>query len=293
MVKLNRELVLALLTGLVWLAFFTFPEAKLRLVFCDVGQGDAILVSQGFNQVLIDGGPGDSVLSCLGRNLPFYDRQLEAVILTHPDNDHAAGLNAVLDQYEVECFVSGPEGSQSGSWQALLRRVREKEKEGLRVINLYQGESLKLGLIRLESLWPDREWVLARVSGEELAAGNQKGSVLGAKTEHKNLNDFSLVLTLRYQNKSVLLMGDADSRVQDEIMDRNTLSQIDILKFPHHGSKTGIREEFLEKIRPQVAVISVGKNSFGHPAPEVLSLLEKYGIEIRRTDKEGEIGYEF
>jgi competence protein ComEC len=107
----------------------------------------------------------------------------------------------------------------------------------------------------------------------------------------KKLNDFSLVLLLRRRNFAGLLMGDADSRVQDEIMADNNLPKVDLLKFPHHGSKTGLREDFLAMIKPKEAVISVGKNSFGHPTQEALELLKKYGVRVKRTDLEGEIKY--
>jgi len=109
-------------------------------------------------------------------------------------------------------------------------------------------------------------------------------------TERK-LNDFSLVFLLRWPKFTVLLMGDADSRVQEEIMVDNNLPKVNLLKFPHHGSKTGLREDFLALIKPKEAVISVGRNSYGHPTAEALELLDKYKVEIRRTDLEGDIEY--
>ncbi len=124
----------------------------------------------------------------------------------------------------------------------------------------------------METLWPEREWVASKISNSE--------GVLGASTSG-HLNDFSLVFLLSFRNKKVLLMGDADSRVQSRMIGLqetvNSLSGIDILKFPHHGSKTGMTEEFLEAISPKGAVISVGKNSYGHPTKEALDLL----LEIR------------
>ncbi len=291
------QFALVLLAVLIWLAFFAVPDNRVRLVFCDVGQGDAVLIIQGLTQILIDGGPDRKVLNCLSNNLPFFDQTLEMVILTHPDNDHLAGLNDVFDKYRVRYFVSGPEGSDSGNYQNLLTKIKSLRKaarglDNFKIINIYAGEKIKVGEIVFENLWPDREWVAGKLNYESGTMSQGQDYVLGAKTEHKNLNDFSLVFILSYQNRSVLLMGDADSRVQDEIMDLNTLAQIDILKFPHHGSKTGIREDFLAKIKPKIAVISVGKNSFGHPTQEALGLLEKYGVKIRRTDLEGEISYD-
>ena len=87
---------LAILTALIWAAVFSFPDNSLHLIFCDVGQGDAILVKKGFNQVLIDGGPDERVLGCLSENLPFWDRTLEMVVLTHPQADHLTGLVPIM-----------------------------------------------------------------------------------------------------------------------------------------------------------------------------------------------------
>ena len=90
------------LAGLtIWLAILTLPDDKLHVVFCDVGQGDAILVTYKTNQLLIDGGPGRRVISCLEKHMPFYDRRIEAVVLTHRNSDHSKGLEYVRERYNV------------------------------------------------------------------------------------------------------------------------------------------------------------------------------------------------
>ena len=115
------------------------------------------------------------------------------------------------------------------------------------------------------------------------------GSVLGATTTDL-LNNFSLVFLLKYGQTKVLFSGDADAGIQDEILlNNNTLNRIDILKVAHHGAKTSLSDRFLEIIRPRQAIISVGKNSFGHPNPDLIKKMEKEGIKVRRTDLEGEI----
>lgn len=297
----NIIAVFCLIGSLVWLAAFSFPDNRLHLIFCDVGQGDAILITQGFNQILIDGGPNDKVLACLKNNLSFFDKKLEIVALTHPDADHLTGIIPVMEKYKVDYFLIGPEGNNSAIFAALVKKLESFCKvtpcpsTSLRVnargrlINVYTGEKIKLGDMILEVLWPEKEWVT-----EQLETGIETSRfVLGAKTTNPKLNDFSLVFLLEYREKKALLMGDADSRVQDEIMAGNTLTSVEILKFPHHGSKTGMREDFLEKIQPKEAVISVGKNSFGHPTTEALEMLKNEGVTVRRTDLEGEIKYTF
>lgn len=276
--------LLGLFGSLIWLSVFYFPDDKLNLVFCDVGQGDAVLITKGSGQILIDGGPNDKVLTCLSENMPFWDKKIEIVALTHPEADHLFGLLAVLDKYEVDFFLTGPEGGSSAIYAELISKINPSislrtrvQSAKLKLINPYAGEKIKLGEITLESLWPEREWA---------------GAVLGASTSGR-LNEFSLVFLLSFRDKKVLLMGDADSRVQKNIVLNSTSLPIDILKFPHHGSKTGMTEEFLEAISPKEAVISVGKNSYGHPTEEALDLLKKSNVIIRRTDLEGDINYKF
>jgi len=308
---------LVVLCSLIWLSVFSFPDSKFHLVFCDVGQGDAILLTKGLTQVLIDGGPNDKVLQCLANNLPFFDRTLEVVVLTHPEADHLTGLLSVLDKYRVDNFFAGPEGNNSAVFAELssklkaqnsihltssglmlskveaLKLKRKTQNFPTRIRNPYTGETIKIGEITLQTLWPERNFVsqklsnIAENSNQELSSS----SVLGMQTGNLKLNQFSLVFLLKYKNFSAILMGDADQTVQNDILIFNSLIPLDILKFPHHGSKTGMSESFLQTIKPKEAVISVGKNSYGHPTTEALDLLKKYGVKTRRTDLEGEIRY--
>jgi len=297
---------LALLVSLVWLAVLSFPDQKLHLIFCNVGQGDAILIEKGFNQILIDGGPDKKVLDCLSNNLPFWDRTIEAVALTHPQADHLSGLEYVIDRYSVRYFLAGMEGNESSGYTKFLEKIKQKPK--IKVINPFTGEKFNIGGIELTSVWPQKEWVAQHIEAGsgKLEAGNispltsesslalpSSHFVLGASTT-TDLNNFSLVFLLNYGGKKVLLPGDADAGIQDEILLSNaTLNKIDILKVPHHGAKTSLRDDFLEKIMPKVAVISVGKNSYGHPSGELIKKMEDLGIQVRRTDLEGEIKFEF
>jgi len=308
-------ILLGLIAGLVWLIVFSFPDNRLHLIFCDVGQGDATLIVKGFNQILIDGGPNEKVLDCLANNMPFFDKTIEVVALTHPEADHLTGIIPVMEKYGVKYFLSGPEGNESAVYAALISKIKNqisKTNLKFKIVNLYAGDRIRLGEIVLDSLWPTREWMAENleVGSEKLEAGNitpptssssfpppTSHFVLGAKATDAKLNDYCLVFLLTYRGKKVLLMGDADSRVQDKITGlqetANSLNRIDILKFPHHGSKTGMTKEFIEQIKPKEAIISVGKNSYGHPTSEALDLLKSFKVVVRRTDMEGEIKYEF
>lgn len=300
--------ILILVGSLIWLTALALPDNKLHLIFCDVGQGDAILITQGFNQILIDGGPNDKVLICLSKNMPFFDRTIEVVALTHPEADHLTGLISVLDKYEVNYFLSGPEGNSSAIYEELVKRleargfckgrpcVRTRSPFKQVVVNPYTGDKIKIGNLVLETLWPDKEWITNKLQSNTAANKNQNSlgsSVLGAQSPSTKLNQFCLVFLLKYHDFQAILMGDADETVQKDIALYNSLIPLGILKFPHHGSKTGISKAFLELIKPKEAVISVGKNSYGHPTNEALDLLKSEGVKIRRTDLEGEIHYEY
>lgn len=288
--------LLSLFGSLIGLFVFSFPDDRLHLIFCDVGQGDATLISQGSNQILIDGGPNDKVLQCLANNMPFFDKTIEIVILTHPEADHLTGLLSVIEKYKINYFFTGPEGNNSALYTTFNEKLKEKsEKSQLKIKNIYTGETVKIDNISLKSLWPERNFVMEKLSNiaENSNQGLSSSSVLGMQTGSLKLNQFSLVFLLKYNNFSAILMGDADQTVQNDILLFNSLIPLDILKFPHHGSKTGMSENFLQIIKPKEAVISVGKNSYGHPTTEAMDLLKKYGVKIRRTDLEGEIDYSF
>lgn len=241
----------------------TYNDKKLRVVICDVGQGDAIFIRtpQG-SDILIDGGPDDSVLNCLGKHMPFWDKTLELMILTHPDADHVTGLIDVIKRYKlIRFYTSKVEGGTDVYKQFLktLQRVDIKQNY------LWQGDKFTFtdGLI-METLWPTPEW---------------KGSTT---------NSFSVAELLNYKNLKVLLTGDLDA--EQMIQFSNLAGNIDFLKVPHHGSRFGLTAEILDILNPKLAVISVGKNNkYGHPTPFILDLLKSANIKTLRTDQDGEI----
>lgn len=277
--------------GAVLLAasFLSLPDGKFHLVFCDVGQGDAVYMrTPDGSDILFDGGPNDKVLSCLGKHMPFYDRNLELVLLTHPQKDHFQGLISVVERYSVDYFVIGVEGNETAGYKELVKNLKEKN---VILKNLYRGDQFSLDKVNFRVFWPDRGWVAEHINPNESGmAESNGGAVLGLATT-ANLNDFSYYVQAQYGSFRALFTGDGDSQIQPEIIKTNNLQKIDVLKFPHHGSKTGVLPEFLEAIRPSLAVISVGKNnSYGHPAAETLKLLRSLkGLRVLRTDLDGEI----
>lgn len=281
-------LVLALLFG----ALFSRPDDKLHLVFCDVGQGDAILAIKGETQVLIDGGPSDKVLGCLSNNLPFWDRELELIVLTHPEADHITGLISVIERYNVMQITANSLPSDTGVFGRFRSEVIAKK---IPVFSPKYGDKIKIGDMELNFLHP-----LEKLGDQLVWQKEGEPQVLGLSTYTGNFNDTSIVVQLTYGNFDVLLTGDIG--VEEEKMigpfdgvypehSRGAQGkEIEVLKVAHHGSKYSTSTEFLDLVRPELAVISVGANNrYGHPTSEVLERLRDKDIKILRTDLDGEI----
>ncbi|NTU46050.1 MBL fold metallo-hydrolase [Candidatus Roizmanbacteria bacterium] len=247
--------------------FTSFISRDTHFVFCDVGQGDAFYARVD-NQIdmLVDGGPDTKVLSCLGRHMPFFDRTIEYLFVTHPDNDHIGGLLEVLNRYTVKTIVMNPIPDSSDTNRQLLKRIKEKH---ISVVSKYQDSKILFGSAKIQVLWPPRRLFTT-------------GSTLPT-------NDYSLVFLFSSHNKHLLLTGDIPEYILEPIL-REYAPHLDIFKLPHHGSKSGINRALLGLAEHALAVISVGaKNRYHHPAETVIDLLEAMNIKYLRTDKKGDI----
>lgn len=247
-------------------AFVVWQGAKeTKVVFLNVGQGDAILISQGGNQVLIDGGrSGKTLLSGIARHVPFWDRTIETVIATHPDADHIGGFPDLVSRYRVHTYVSTSVRSESDVFSLLERTLREAREPIDRIV---AGRGLSVAFPRggtLEVLYPEDG---TRVSGAS--------------------NETSVVTRFSFGETDFLLTGD----LPKEELFLPDVPPSEILKLSHHGSKHSSSDTFLARVRPEEAVISVGKNRYGHPAPEALARVAALGSRIRRTDVSGDIVY--
>lgn len=271
-------LTLFLLTVSAWAAAVFVPDNRLRLAFCDVGQGDAALISYKSSQILVDGGPDSRVLNCLSRHMPFWDRTLELVVLTHPQADHLTGLIDVIKRYNVIGFmVTGAVNDTEGFWR-LRDEVLAAE---IPMTTLSRKDSVKLGEVVLRVLWP-LDWL-----GNELVwQAEAAREVLGATSFAGDLNDTSIVLEVDFGDFEALLTGDISSKIENHL---SWAGEVEVLKVAHHGSRYSSGESFLEKLSPDLAVISVGRNRFGHPTEEVLERLRSLGIRTLRTDEAGDI----
>jgi competence protein ComEC len=264
--------LVVIVLGVAWLG--ARPDGQLHVVFLDVGQGDAIFIqTPSGRQALIDGGPSESaLLDQLGRQMPFWDRSLDVVLLTHPDLDHVTGLLPVLERYQVRRIVYRDVEAAAAEYE---RWVALAAAEGTEVFSGQSGLQLDLGYgVRLAVLHP----------GAELGDGGGFGH-----------NNASVVTRLTYGSIAMLLPGDIEAEVERRLLADGAPLRSNVLKLAHHGSCTSTSEEFLEAVSPDVAVISVGENDFGHPCQAVLDRLggwpvgEGSGLPVYRTDRDGTI----
>jgi competence protein ComEC len=270
----NKEVVIILVFLFVsnifaWLVVYNLSQPQfLEVTFFDVGQGDAIFIeTPKRHQILIDGGPDLTVLEKLGKEMPFYDRTIDLIILTHPEKDHLGGLFEVLKRYKVENILwTGVirDTAEFKEWQRLIK------KEKVNIFIAQAGQKIKLPRSDIYILFP-----FENLEGKKF----------------KNSNNTSIIAKLVFGQNSFLFTGDIYKSIEKKLLGlvKQQLDS-DILKVAHHGSKTSSDSEFIKKVSPEFAVIQCGKdNSYGHPHPETLETLRKYGIKIFRTDLDGDI----
>ncbi|OGI88130.1 hypothetical protein A2995_00120 [Candidatus Nomurabacteria bacterium RIFCSPLOWO2_01_FULL_33_24] len=269
--NLKWYFLILLFMGVMFIWYTIFQEDKenyLMVAFLDVGQGDAIFIeAPNGNQILIDAGPNRKVLEELGKIMPFYDRSINMVIVTHPDNDHIGGLPSVLENYKIDKIIKSDRKSDTPNFQASEKIIEETKiekilgKRGLKIILDNKKE------IYLKILLPDK------------------------KSNEWNDNDFSLVTQLIYGKNKFLMTGDISQSIENYLtyIDSDELDS-DVLKIGHHGSKTSTSELFIEKVSPEYSIISVEKdNNYGHPHQETLDTLNKFKTKILSTAEEGVI----
>lgn len=237
--------------------------------FFDVGQGDSIFIqAENGNQILIDGGPGDAVLAELGNVLPFYDRTIDMLVLTHPDADHLNGLVEAVKRYKPKAVLETGvlhDTAQYEEWRTFLA------KNKIPIAHAKAGEKfLVADGVTASVLFPFHD---------------QEGE------KPKAVNDTCIVLRMDYGETSFLFTGDIESKAERMLaILRHDAVDVDVLKVAHHGSKTSSVAEFLEAVSPETAVISVGRNNrYGHPHPEVIDRLSGLEIPVYRTDLRGTV----
>lgn len=250
--------------------FLCLEKQDFKVVFLDVGQGDASLLKLPNRKViLIDGGPNNLVLKRLGENLPFYQRRLDLVILSHFHEDHIAGLIEIMERYRVIMLVYKEAESQT----------KDMANAKLLSLLLQKAENNKTKIVVLKNIATlnySRDCFLKLLNP------------LSLKVKANDNN--SLIAKLVCHNLTFLFSGDNELAVEEALLKSNYDLSAQVFKASHHGSKTSNSLEFLRKINPKLIVISSGyDNKFNHPSQEVLKTIKDLGIKVKRTDEDSSI----
>jgi competence protein ComEC len=276
-IRLRKRVLVGVIAGLfacsIIVCVLVITPSELEVVFLDVGQGDCIFIQLPHDgALLIDGGPagwergvGETVIA------PFLlekrIRELEAVVVTHPQADHIGGLPYILEHFRVKRLLTNGEGSDRQAYAKLMAVARERN---IPVEILAEGTIISAGKkVRIRTLHPP--------------LGQLERVGLGP-------NDLSLVLQMSYGMIDFLFTGDIPADVERDLREEYINLESEVLKVPHHGSRGSSSREFLNAVRPQIAVVQVGRNnSFGHPNEETLERYESVKCRVLRTDLDGAI----
>jgi len=264
---------LIILTALVWTTVLTLPDNRLHVSILDIGQGDSILIQTPSNHnILIDGGPGAQQLKLeLGKKLPFWNREIDLLIITQPHSDHITGLIDIINDYKIGGIVRTACISDSEVYRQLTGAIEAKQiPESI----VFSGQVINLGNdLALEILHPPQ--VPYQCSGE-------------------NRDCNCLVMRLLYQNVSFLFTADIPEEIELHLLSTQYNLNSTVLKVAHHGSRTSSNPSFLKSVDMDSAVISAGKdNRYGHPSLDTISrlvqIVDKDNIYI--TSRDGTVEY--
>lgn len=278
-----KILILLGLFGLIsflWLSLKS-PNQKLLVVnMLDIGQGDSIhirLPSQ--HDILIDIGPDSRTVQKLDQVMPWHDRTIELLVISHNHLDHIGGLRSLIGHYQVKMiWLSGAQAT-TREYLTSLRAIKEAE---IPIITVKAGD---------RSLYEQTELLLLHPISSQID-----------QTPHHQHNA-TVAAKLNYKNFCLLLTGDLEANNEQAILDWSAQQQISLdctaLKVSHHGSRNTSSQAWLERVSPTIALISAGQdNRYRHPHPETLARLNQFGTTIFRTDQDGTVtlitdGYQF
>ncbi|OGZ06862.1 MAG: hypothetical protein A2942_00565 [Candidatus Lloydbacteria bacterium RIFCSPLOWO2_01_FULL_50_20] len=251
-------------------AYLERKHSVLTVVFLDVGQGDAVFVeAPNGNQLLYDAGPPTgAVLRALSEVMPRWDRSIDVVVLSHPDQDHIGGLLDMFDRYAFDVVVESGASSTNGVW---AEAENEIVKRNIAHFVAQKGMMIDLGGgVQADILYPDHD------------------------TTNIETNSASIIMRIRYGETSFLLSGDLPKNIEDyAVTVHGDQLEAQVLKLGHHGSRTSSSETWLRTVKPGVAIISAGAdNRYGHPHVEVLEMLDRLRIPYFITFNEGLIRFE-
>lgn len=264
--KIYKGCLVGLLLGIFLTIGINLLPKPWSVTFFNVGQGEAALIQGGQQEtVLIDGGPDQSIVNLLANKLSWGRHSIDLVILSHPHSDHLAGLVAVMNKYQVKKILM-PEVTRTTTLYKQFQKIIQDKK--IEVLKPRLGYEYKIG---------------SSINMQILSIGLPKQAEIDP-------NFASLVVKISNGQNDFLFMGDAPEEVEKIMLANETAVAAEVIKVAHQGSQTSSSLEFLTKVKPVIAVISVGlNNSYGHPNQKVLNNLKSVKAKVLRTDQDGEI----
>lgn len=238
-------------------------SSEFTVHYIDIGQGDSELIQINNKNLLIDAGPTKSTDKLLSYLNSINIKKLDYVIATHPDEDHIGGMSTIIHTYPIEKFYAPKKTVTTKAFEHMITELKSKN---MNIDVPKPGMQLDLG---------------ENIKAQIIAPNN---------TKYEDTNNYSIVLKVSYGNTKFLFTGDAEKLSEREILDKNYDISSNVLKIGHHGSSTSTSDEFLDRVSPEIAIISCGKdNKYGHPHKETLRKLKNRNIRIYRTDIDGTI----
>lgn len=272
--KLRKKDIALIITALVIIFSFIYSQISIALRedglyihFLDIGQGDATFITfPDGQQMLIDCAIDNRIMEALSRAMPFYDRTLDFLVITHPDMDHYGGCIDVLNRYEVKHIVYTGAQKKNLFFTTFDEKLKSVPSEYIQIDAL---RSWNIGGVDVQVLFPDKPI-------EDIDFDS---------------NDTSIVLKMSYGDQDVLFTGDAEAELETYLVEKySDQLDVEVLKAGHHGSDTSSNPDFLKVTKPDATVISVGEeNKYGHPSGRVLKRFDRLGTNVWRTDTQGDI----
>lgn len=294
---MKKYIIFACSTIIFYVFSSRIANNNLKITFCDVGQGDATLLSIGSTQMLIDAGrPNAKVLECLEHNMPFWDKKIEFFVVTHMDSDHVGGAPQVLSNFDVDFIFVNPSTKKTTDFSLFEQALSRKYAVGTQIVHTYVGQNIHIGngllaqVIAPQINFP--QVASEKTSSTETMLSVANWSYVPEKLTKYTENDLSIALFITFGEATILLPGDLEKEGELAIMSSGLLSRTSILKAGHHGSKTSSTPQFIEGLQPEISVISSGKNNaYNHPNPQVIELFEQFEVKIYQTMNSGELNF--
>jgi len=292
-----RKYIVLVFSFILIISIYTFNRPnQLSITFCDVGQGDATLLSVGSIQMLIDTGQNEKVFTCLENNMPFWDKKIEYLILTHMDSDHIGGAAQVVDAFNIDFLFINPSNKKTSDFRLLETAVLRKSDTQMRLISTFVGQNIRVtdGL-KATLIGPDYDFSQVESIKMPFSESILSDTIANSRQiiyEENIENNLSIALKVQFKDVVIILPGDLEKKGELAMMASGSLNNSTVLKAGHHGSKSSSIPGFVGMLQPEITIVSSGENNaYNHPNPQVIDMFSRMGVRIYQTKLSGELNF--